>query len=377
MTLSTCISSMDIFAADNAATPFTEALRVVTDHGYQLRLEGNKVTKLGGGIERAVRENKTLHVFPLKYMPNLSQEQQAQAVQALNRKGEGEALDLKVEPPLCRIMVKLRLPVAAMDAHCPFCDAIADRYGDHARACPCGGGRAKLHNRLVVAARTRAAGTHTEVEKPGLLPPRCDEGGQAEDGAARGSGRRPADVFLEAWRPKRLLSWTWLTSGMRPGNPAAVADAGDRPTANYEAKKRQHLQTQQLCTNEGIHFIPLVAEGCAGGWAPAAQQLWQQLGRAVAAISGEPASVKTDWLLQRQSHPATAAVRGRDPSPTSGAMSWAKKVVLEFQPTTFMRCSTFDIVVACSYRVSAHTLLRVTPRGLRHRVALFSHASCR
>ena len=342
-----------------------------------------KVSKLQSlVVESKELSEKTLHVFPLKYMPNLSQEQQAQAVQARNRKGEGEALDLKVEPALFRIMVKLRLPVAAMDAHCPFCDGIADRYGDHARACPCGGDRAKRHNRLraVVAARTRAAGIHTELEKPGLLPPRFDEGRQAEDVAARGSGRRPADVVLEAWRPKRLLSWTWLTSGMRPGNPAAVADAGDRPAANYEAKKRQHLQTQQLCTSEGIHFIPLVAEGCAGGWAPAAQQLpqgallqhqvrqaqecrrspslpgratfkaptkagpaskpeakqaprafakptpkvkWQQLGRAVATISGEPASVKTDWLLQCQSHPATAAVRGRDPGPTSGAMSWA------------------------------------------------------
>ena len=67
--------------------------------------------------------------------------------------------------------MRLRVPVASSDGYCPLCDGIADRFGDHARACPCGGDRTKRHNRLraVVAARAMAAGLSPEVEKQGLL----------------------------------------------------------------------------------------------------------------------------------------------------------------------------------------------------------------
>ena len=40
---------------------------------------------------------------------------------------------------------------------CPLCDGTADRFGDHARACPCGGDRVKRHNRLRTVVATRAA----------------------------------------------------------------------------------------------------------------------------------------------------------------------------------------------------------------------------
>ena len=181
------------------------------------------------------------------------------------------ALGLTVEPALFRIMVRvrLRLPVADTDVDCPLCDGVSDKFGDHARCCPCGGDRTKRHNRLrsVLASRAQAAGLHPEVEKPGLLPPRLDEGGGSEDGVRSGGGRRPADVWVGSWGVRGPAAFDLaVTSGMRSGNISAVATAGDKPVADYEARKRSHLNTQQLCESQGIQFVPLLAEAC-GGWA--------------------------------------------------------------------------------------------------------------
>ena len=85
---------------------------------------------------------------------------------------------------------------------------------------------------------------------------------------------------------------------MRAASLTDAADDGGRPAADYEARKRQHQQTQDQCTAAGLQFVPLVAEACAGGWAPAAVQTWRQLGKAVAARSGEPESTEVDRLLQ-------------------------------------------------------------------------------
>ena len=41
------------------------------------------------------------------------------------------------------LRLRLRLPVADSEGFCPVCDAVADRFGDHARACACGGDRTK------------------------------------------------------------------------------------------------------------------------------------------------------------------------------------------------------------------------------------------
>ena len=97
-----------------------------------------------------------------------------------------KALGLHLDAAFFRVLLRMRLrvPVASSDGYCPLCDGIADRFGDHARACPCGGDRTKRHNRLraVVAARARAAGLSPEVEKQGLLPQRPEEHGASESG---------------------------------------------------------------------------------------------------------------------------------------------------------------------------------------------------
>ena len=213
------------------------------------------------------------------------------------------ALGLHVAGPLFKIMVRLRLrlQVALGDAPCPMCDGVADSYGDHARVCPCGGDRTKRHHslRTLVAARSQAAGFHTEVEKPGLLPPRPEDGGAPEDGGRAGPGRRPADVWIGNWG---LLGPAALdlavTSGMRLGSLAQTAANGQHAVAEYEVKKCSHQNTLASCGAEGLQLLPIVAEACGGGWGPIALQTFKAIATAVAARSNEPAGVEYDRLLQ-------------------------------------------------------------------------------
>ena len=163
------------------------------------------------------------------------------------------------------------------------------------------GDRTKRHHslRTLVAARSQAAGFHTEVEKPGLLPPRPEDGGAPEDGGRAGPGRRPADVWIGNWG---LLGPAALdlavTSGMRLGSLAQTAANGQHAVVEYEVKKCSHQNTLATCGAEGLQFLPLVAEACGGGWGPIALQTFKAIATAVAARSNEPAGVEYDRLLQ-------------------------------------------------------------------------------
>ena len=230
-----------------------------------------------------------------------------------------ENLGLHVAPALFRLMVclRLRLPVASEDVACPLCDGIADRMGDHARACPCGGDRTKRHHRLrsVLAARAQAGGLNPVVKKAGLLPPRLDSGGAPEDGVQVGGGRRPADVWVGSWGAHGPAAFDLaVTSGLRQGAGAGLPQqqqgiTGARAAEDYEARKRAHLQTAATCADEGLQFIPLVAEAASGGWAPVAMQTWRQLAHCVAARSGEQPTVKLEKLLSLQRENARAVLR--------------------------------------------------------------------
>ena len=251
--------------------------------------------------------------------PGPGQEAYRAHLQMLQQPGAGawlrappaENLGLHVAPALFRLMVclRLRLPVASEDVACPLCDGIADCMGDHARACPCGGDRTKRHHRLrsVLAARAQAGGLNPVVEKAGLLPPRLDSGGAPEDGVQVGGGRRPADVWVGNWGAHGPAAFDLaVTSGLRQGAVAASAATGARAA---EARKRAHLQTAATCADEGLQFIPLVAEAASGGWAPVAMQTWRQLAHCVAARSGEQPKVELEKLLSLQRENARAVLR--------------------------------------------------------------------
>ena len=79
----------------------------------------------------------------------------------------------------------LRVPIFDKEFHCPMCDEVIDRYGDHCLTCACGGDRTRRHNLLRNEAYyiCNSAGLNPELEKPGLLEPRPINGAAQENGA--------------------------------------------------------------------------------------------------------------------------------------------------------------------------------------------------
>ena len=129
----------------------------------------------------------------------------------------------------------------AIAIYCHLCNGIADRFGDHARACPCGGDRTKRHNRLrtVLAAKATAAGLSPEVEKMGLLPERPEELGASEVGRPSVSQRRPADVYLPNWGAYGPAAMDLAaTSGMRAQCWPPLLATGLRQLQTTRSEKR-------------------------------------------------------------------------------------------------------------------------------------------
>ena len=69
-------------------------------------------------------------------------------------------------------------------------------------------------------------------------------------------------------------------------------------TLAYEDFKREHLNTQQLCQQEGITFIPMIAEGNGGGWGPEAHKVVNELAKLTSSMTGEPESLVANHILQ-------------------------------------------------------------------------------
>ena len=114
------------------------------------------------------------------------------------------ALLTPVDSLLYRTMIqrRLRVPLFEDNTHCPFCDDIIDKFGDHCLTCACGGDRTKRHNflRNEVFFFSNSAGLNPELECPGLLPPRPLGGASQENGSERNIGnRRLADIYLPRW----------------------------------------------------------------------------------------------------------------------------------------------------------------------------------
>ena len=68
--------------------------------------------------------------------------------------------------------------------------------------------------------------------------------------------------------------------------------------------KRSHLDTERLCRQQGIVFIPLVAEP-SGGWGPTGADTLRQLARASDRRGGDELRAGAAQLFQRLS----AAIR--------------------------------------------------------------------
>ena len=216
-----------------------------------------------------------------------------------------KTLGMHADPLLYRTMIQrwLRAPISEADYHCPFCDEIVDRYGDHCLTCACGGDRTRRHNlvRNEVFHFCNSSGLNPELERPGLLQPRPLSGASQENGTNRdsNSNRRPADVYLPRWRRGAPAALDFaITSGLRSDMVNRSAEDGSNATKAYEDVKRSYLQTESLCQEEGITFIPMICEADGGGWGPAAHKVWTDLAKHKSIISGETDSIIVNRLLQ-------------------------------------------------------------------------------
>ena len=215
-----------------------------------------------------------------------------------------------------------------------------DVWLDHAIACSCRGDRTKRHNCLRNQGffDAQAAGiAGAELERPGLLPPRAAREGPP-DGEHDGpdldaSNRRPADVYLPRWRNGVPAAWDFAaTSGLRADLLGASAASPSAATERYEEFKRQHLDTERQCSEQGITFIPMVIEAHGGGWGREARRAFAILAKRVADTTGEQAALVADQHAQRLSvslhrENARAVLRRLQPSTKVAAARLAAATV--------------------------------------------------
>ena len=86
-----------------------------------------------------------------------------------------------------------------------------------------------------------------------------------------------------------------VTSGLR----AAYADNPGSATAQYEVFKRSHLNTERVCSSEGLGFTPMVVEAVGGFWGPASKSIFTGIAKAKSMITGEPVDMLLGQLRQR------------------------------------------------------------------------------
>ena len=162
--------------------------------------------------------------------------------------------------------------------------------------CSCGGDRTKRHNLLrnEIYHQCNSSGLSPELERPGLLQLRPLIGSSQESGAARDPNvdRRPADVYLPKWRRGTPVAFDIaVTSGLRNDLVHRSAEDGSAATIMYEDFKRSYLNTETICQEEGISFIPLVCEAAAG-------RVWSELAKHKSFLTGEQSSVLATRLLE-------------------------------------------------------------------------------
>ena len=87
-----------------------------------------------------------------------------------------------------------------------------------------------------------------------------------------------------------------ITSGLRSVG-TSLQDATSAVTS-YEDFKRTHLDTETLCSAEGVGFTPMVVEARGGAWGPSAVKVFAELAKSKSMITGEPVDTLITRLYQ-------------------------------------------------------------------------------
>ena len=217
-----------------------------------------------------------------------------------------------LEPAAFNAEVRHRLgvPDASEDTWCPQCDAVLDCRSFHAGVCAAGGKRTQRHNavRDLLASWCARAGLQPEKERRELLlPQRPDDCGVQR--------RRPADIYLPCLQGSPSALDLAITGFQRIETLPQASQASGSSAAAYASVKSSHHNTAQLCAEQGIHFIPVVAE-TTGTWDATSAQVLRTISRAAAAREGAEPGGHHALLLQELSvtirgYRARAALRRR------------------------------------------------------------------
>ena len=186
------------------------------------------------------------------------------------------------------VAVKFRLGMQVYDSagQCPACGRHSDAMGDHGMVCGTGGERIARHNALrdALHATAAAAGLAPQKEGRALLP---------------GNDRRPADILLPGWAGGRDAALDVMV--VHPLQDATRARAAAEPgyALSYAYNNKMRV-TAELCDQQGIAFIPVVAESM-GGWHKVALEQLRKLGSALARHTGQEEGETIGHLLTRAS----------------------------------------------------------------------------
>ena len=182
------------------------------------------------------------------------------------------------------VKFRLGLSVYEREGPCPACSRPSDILGDHGMCCGTGGERIARHNFLrdAIFATAQSAGLAPIKEGRALLP---------------GTNRKPADVFLPNWAAGRdaALDVTVTHPLQDQTRAGAAATPGHAMSVAYQNKMRG---AADLCSQQGIAFIPIVAESM-GGWHPVAEVQLKKLAGALARHTGEDEGEATSHLFSR------------------------------------------------------------------------------
>ena len=179
---------------------------------------------------------------------------------------------------------RLGMKIFDKDGACPACLKPSDSLGDHAVMCGTGGERIARHNFLRDALFETAASAGLAPSKEGraLLP---------------GNQRRPADVLIPHWSGGRdgALDVTVTHPLQDLTRAGEAAQAGHALTVAYDKKMKG---ASEQCSQQGLAFIPIVAESF-GGWHQVAQEQIKKLAACLARHTGQDEGEATSHLFSR------------------------------------------------------------------------------
>ena len=90
-----------------------------------------------------------------------------------------------------------------------------------------------------------------------------------------------------------------VTSGLKPDMVVHSAQDGSVSIVEYEARKREYLDTEKQCRDAGMAFAPFVLEAHGGGVGPTGRRVCGFIASAAAVTTGTEVEVSAAKLLRR------------------------------------------------------------------------------